>query len=337
MNGRERILAMMDGKPVDRHPFMPITMMFAADRIGKPYRRYVQDHHLLVEGQLCVAERFDCDYVSCISDPARESADCGAEVQWFENQPPALVEENSLFADKTALARQPVPDPLGGGRMFDRVLAAALFRERVGGEKLIEGWIEGPCALAADLRGLNRLLTDFVDDPVFVADLMDFCVEVTLRFARAQIEAGADSIGIGDAAASLIGPGRYREFVWPREKKQIDFIHRLGARVKLHICGRTRTLLPEMGRLGADMIDLDYPAPLSEARAAMGPRQVLAGNINPVAVLRNGSVEQIRQALEECRRAAAPAWIVNAGCEVVRDTPLAHFEAMARFSREAAD
>jgi MtaA/CmuA family methyltransferase len=335
MNGRERVLSLMDGKAVDRAPFMPITMMFAADQVGIPYRQYVQDYRQLVQAQLHVAERFDCDYVSCISDPAREAADCGAAVQWFEDQPPALVEENSLFLEKTRLANWKIPDPFGGGRMFDRVQAAALFRKCAGGDKLIEGWIEGPCALAADLRGLNRLLTDFMDDPVFVADLMDFCVEVTLRFARAQIEAGVDSIGIGDAAASLIGPQLYREFVWSREKKQVDYIHSLGARVKLHICGRTRTLLPAMGSLGCDMIDLDWLAPLAEARAAMGPKQVLAGNIDPVAILRNGSPELIRQRLEECRQAAAPHWIVNAGCEVVRDTPLANFETLAQFSRRA--
>ena len=90
------------------------------------------------------AERFDFDYVSCISDPAREAADCGATVHYFDNQPPAVDETTRCLADKSVLAELKVPDPLGGGRMHDRVQAAALFRERIGGEKLIEGWIEGP-------------------------------------------------------------------------------------------------------------------------------------------------------------------------------------------------
>ena len=46
MNGKQRILRHLDGKPVDALPLMPITMMFAADRIGEPAlycRRRVRD------------------------------------------------------------------------------------------------------------------------------------------------------------------------------------------------------------------------------------------------------------------------------------------------------
>ena len=71
MNGRQRIIAMIDGEPVDRLPVMPLTMMFAADQIGEPYGKYAADSRVLVEGQIRTAEKFDFDYVSVISDPAR--------------------------------------------------------------------------------------------------------------------------------------------------------------------------------------------------------------------------------------------------------------------------
>ena len=206
MNGRDRILAMLEGRPVDRLPLMPITMLLAADQFGVPYGQYAADYRRLVDAQIHMAEKFDFDHVTCVSDPAREAADCGGTVHYFDNQPPAIDEVHSLLADKAVLARLKVPDPAGGGRMHDRVRAAALFKERVGGEKLIEGWIEGPCAEAADLRGINRLMTDFFDDPAFVRDLFAFVLEMELPFAKAQIEAGAELIGIGDAAASLVGP-----------------------------------------------------------------------------------------------------------------------------------
>ena len=72
MNGKERVLAMLDGQPVDHLPLMPITMMFAADLAGVHYRDYASDHRVLAEAQVATAEAFGFDHVSAISDPARE-------------------------------------------------------------------------------------------------------------------------------------------------------------------------------------------------------------------------------------------------------------------------
>jgi MtaA/CmuA family methyltransferase len=333
MNGYERIVAHLAGKPVDSLPLMPITMMFAAGQAGVRYGDYARDHRVLVKAQLLTAEKFDFDYVSCISDPAREAADCGAKVEFFADQPPALIEAQARLTDKRELARLKTPDPLGGGRMTDRVQAAALFRRKVGGQKLIEGWVEGPCAEAADLRGINTLMLDFHDDPGFVRDLFAFVVAMELSFARAQVEAGVDIIGVGDAAASLVGPRLYDEFVWPYEKQLVDGLHALGTRVRLHICGNTRRILAGMGKLGCEIVDLDYPSPLAEGRAAMGPGQVLLGNINPVKVLRDGTPESITAAVAECHRQAGSRYIVGPGCETPRETPAQNLLAMRAYAR----
>ena len=204
MNSHERVLAHLEGRPVDRLPLMPITMMFAARQTGARYRDYCTDYRVVVEAQMRTAEQFDFDYVNTMSDPAREAADCGAVVEYFDDQPVAIVEDQALLGDKTKLARLKIPDPLGGGRMHNGVKAVDLFRQRVGRDKWIEGWVEGPIAEAADLRGINTLMLDFFDDPGFVRDLFEFVLALELRFARAQVEAGVDAIGLGDAAASLV-------------------------------------------------------------------------------------------------------------------------------------
>jgi MtaA/CmuA family methyltransferase len=333
MTGRERVLAMIDGRATDSLPLMPITMMFAGDASGILYRDYATDARALADAQLRVAERFDFDYVSAISDPAREAADLGAVIEWFDNQPPAIVEERALLADKSVLASLRVPEPSSGARMSDRVRAVQLLAEGAGGERIVEGWVEGPCAMAADLRGLNRLMFDFVDDPDFVRELFAFTVEMELAFASAQVSAGAELIGIGDAAASLVGPRLYETFVLPFEQKLIAGIKTTGARTRLHICGNTRRILAGMGTTRADIIDLDFPAPMPEGRAAMGPAQVLLGNVHPVRVLRDGSVEEVYAAFAQCYEAAGPKYIVGAGCEIPRGTPTENVEAMTRFAR----
>ena len=333
MTGRERVLALIEGRQPDCLPFMPITMMFAADFAGVPYGRYAADCRVLADAQVLVAEAFDFDFVSTISDPAREAADCGAAIVYFENQPPAIDETRARLADKTRLGSLKVPDPLGGGRMHDRVNAIVFLKERAGSEKLVEGWIEGPIAEAADLRGINTLMMDLYEDPDFIRDLFEFVLEMELQFAKAQIQAGADILGMGDAAASLVGPDIYAQYVWPYEKRLVDDIHALGGRVRLHICGHTAPILDGMGRLGCEIVDLDWPAPIDAARAAMGPRQVVLGNIDPVSVLRNGTPKSVAAAIADCHKKAGNNYIVSAGCEVVRDTPHENVRAMHDYAR----
>ncbi|MEI6083539.1 MAG: uroporphyrinogen decarboxylase family protein [Verrucomicrobiota bacterium] len=332
MNGRERILNLLAGKPVDRLPVMPITMMFAAELIGARYRDYATDYRVLTAGQIRVVEEFDIDHVNVMSDPATEAADCGATVVYSEEQPPAMDETDALLQDPTKLARLKIPDPTAG-RMGNRLRMLETYRQRVQGEKLIEGWVEGPCAEGADLRGINTLMLDFHDDPGFVLDLFTFCTNMALAFAKEQVARGAELIGVGDAAASLVGPEIYREFVWPFEKQLVDGLHAMGTRVRLHICGNITASLADIGRLGCDIVDLDSMVPVDKARQAMGDRQVLLGNVDPVRVIKNGTPELITAAIAECHRQAGPCFIVGAGCEIPRGTPPANLRALVQYAQ----
>jgi MtaA/CmuA family methyltransferase len=332
MNSRERVLAMIDHRPVDRIPLMPITMMFAADQIGVTYGRYASDYRLLVEAQLRTAERFDIDHVSCISDPAREAADLGGGVRYFDDQPPALDEAQALLADKTVLAKLKFPDPLGGGRMHDRVNAAALLKEKVAGEKIVEGWIEGPCGQAANLRGINTLMLDFYDDPVFVRDLLDFVVEMELRFANAQREAGVELMGVGDPAASLTGPSIFAEFIFPAQKNLVNGLKAMGLRTRSHICGNTNQILEGRGAFGYDIVDVDTMVSMADARSKM-PAQVILGNVATVDVMMNGSAADVLAAVTKCHQAAGERYIIGAGCEVPRETPAANMFALREYAQ----
>ena len=100
----------------------------------------------------------------------------------------------------------------------------------------------------------------------------------------------------------------------------------------MHICGNTSLFLDGIGTLGCEIVDLDYPAPIMEGRAKMGPNQILLGNVNPVVVLRNSDAEAVRRAVAKCHREAGPRFIVGAGCEVPRDTPLDNLRAMCEYA-----
>ncbi len=335
MNSRERLQAMWNGEKVDRLPLMPITMMFAADLIGAKYGDYATDHQVLAKAQIATADAYELDYVSTISDPAREAADLGAEIEYFDNQPPALNESKALLADKAKLQSLKIPD-MSQGRLGDRVNGVALLKQKIGDRKIVEGWIEGPCAQASDLRGINTLMLDFYDDPDFVQELFDFVLRLELKFAQAQLEAGADLIGIGDAAASLVGPKIYKQHVFAMQQKMVQALKEMGARVRLHICGKVRKIVEHLGTLQCDILDLDSMNPMGEARAQVGPDQVLLGNIAPVAVLKDGTADEVYNEIAECHRQTGPRYIAGAGCEVPRGTPHENMMALTRYAHEHA-
>lgn len=345
MSSRAVFTASVKGTTDAARAFVPITMMYAADLIGERYVDYETRASVQVAGQLAIAERFGASVVSAISDPAVEAADLGAHVEFPENSPAHLVEERSLLAETDALADLTsggLIRPESGTRMANRLEAVRLLRERAGQTHIVEGWVEGPCAEAADLRGINRLMMDFFGEEAFLTELLDFITEQEILFARAQIEAGADVIGIGDAASSLVGPEIYATWIAPRTRRYVEAIHEAGGLVRLHICGRTEQLAPTIATYGVDMIDIDFGNDIAAMRgafaegAADGVGPAIAGNIDPVTELKNGTPETITRRLTECREAAGSRFMVGAGCEVPRDTPEANLNAMREFA-EAQD
>lgn len=333
MTGRERLLATMAGEAVDHLAFVPITMMYAADLIGASYREYETSAATLATGQLAVAEQFGASQISVISDPCVEAADLGAHVEFPDSTPAHVVEERSLLADPARLAELRKIDPASGKRMSNRLEAVRLLGERGAGEYLVEGWVEGPCAEAADLRGINRLMIDFYGEHAFLSDLLDFVTEQEIRFALAQLDAGAEIIGIGDAASSLIGPELYLEWIAPRTERYVRAIHGAGGLVRLHICGRSEPLAGAIAELGVDLIDIDYGNQIAAMRQALGAGQpAIAGNIDPVSELKDGTPEQIAARLSQCMQAGGARFAVGAGCEVPRGTPEANLLAMREFA-----
>jgi MtaA/CmuA family methyltransferase len=338
MRSIDRVRGTIEGKPVDRLPAQPMAMMFAAKYAGVRYIDYTKDGRILAEAQLKFARDFEIDCVLMCSDPAREVIDIAGEdsVGWFENQGPAIREERAALLDKARLKEFKVPDPMGGGRMHDRIRSIDICRKELCGETSIVGWIEGPLALAAELRGLSHVMTDFLDDPEFVQDLMDFTSEVAIIYAAAQIEAGADTIGMSDAAASMIGPRHYGKFLLPWQRRVLESIRNSHPEtiLRLHMCGNTDPLIAQMATLPIDIYELDFPVNLEAARATLGPNRVILGNVATISDLLEGTPESVRAAVRKCHETCGRYHIVGAGCELSPFTPPENLRAMIQYAQE---
>lgn len=326
MTPRERYLAVLRDDRPDILPRLPILMQFAAEHIGSHYDAFASDYRVLVEANLRCAEEFGLDQLSAISDPYRETAGFGAPIEFRRDGVPLCLKPP--LEDDPDLAKLPRPDPLQAPRMHDRIQAVHSFRARAGDRYSIMGWVEGPAAEAADLRGVSNFFMDLLDNPDYACALMARCVETAIDFGYAQIDAGADTVGIGDAVASQVSAKTYESLILPFEQQLVAALHQRGVHVRLHICGNITHLLPRIATLGVDIIDLDHWVDLAQARRVLGPRIVLAGNVDPVSCVMQGSPEAIKAAVARCHAAAGMPFMVAAGCEIPASTPPANLHAL---------
>jgi MtaA/CmuA family methyltransferase len=323
LNPLARLHKRLAGEPVDKVPNFNIVMAFAAHFTGDRLSRYYLDYRILAKATLVAAETFGIDVAQTISDPYREAGDCGLEVEFPDDDIP--LRKRPLIADPADAAALRIPAPWDGGRMNDRLDAVRILHEKVGGELPVMGWVEGGLALVNVLRGDTNLMLDLYDRPDWVKDLLERATEAQIAFARAQVEAGADVIGLGDAIASQISPEMYREFALPYEKRIFEAVRGMGAICRLHICGNTTRIVPLMAETGADIVDLDWMVDMRAAALCYGTSgPAVCGNFDPVTVMLRGSEQQIISAVRESLAAGGPRCISAAGCEIPDRTPPLH-------------
>lgn len=320
MNSYERVFARLEGKEVDRIPNTSLFMTFAARQIEVPYGKYVTDYKLLSEGILKCYEKFHQDMLCVISDPMREAQALGADVIIPEDDIP-YCRENLVKDVKGILTLKPV-NPENSPRTYDRLQAVRYLSEKVKKEVPVVGWVEGAVAEACDLTGVSEFLMMMLDEPEASHQLLEICMEQSRLFALGQIAAGAQIIGIGDAATSLIGPDLYEEYALPYQQKLIEEIHKAGAKVKLHICGNITPVLESIAMTGADIVDLDYMVDMEKAVDIFEGKQSVCGNFDPVSVLLQGSVSDVMQEVERCAAFSKKnPLLISAGCEIPKYTP----------------
>lgn len=312
--------------------FRPILMQFAAHHIGKSYRDFYLDHENLVAANIACMQTFGMDAVGLISDPMREAEAYGAQCDYgAETGPHCANPPIKTLADVQALA---TPDVTTSRRTADRIAGARLLRQELGSDVPIIGWIEGPLAEACDLVGVSEMLLQLALDPEFSRLLLAKMVPTAKAFAQAQIEAGCNIIGMGDAICSQISPRMYVQYVKELHREIIDFIHGQGALVKVHICGNITNLLPHLRELQPDIVDCDWMVDMDLAYETLGPGIIRSGNLDPAAVVEQLSAEAVyarTKALVE--REKGRPFILSGGCEITPLTPPENLMAMRTASR----
>lgn len=330
MNKKQLFDSLAEGKKNDRTLFRPILMHFAARQNGNTYGEFASDYKVLVDCNLKALDKFDIDMVGLISDPYRETSAFGAPITFIPEAVPRC--EEIIIKSWDDVQNLQRPDVCKCKRTLDRIKGAELFQKKLQGTVPVIGWVEGPLAEACDLAGVGQMLMNLMMEPDFSNLLLDKCLITAKDFAKAQIEAGCDIIGIGDAICSQIDPFTYDTFVKERHQELIAFIHANGARTKLHICGDITHLLPSIKDLGTDILDLDYDVDIAHARSIVGEKVILCGNIEPVLIQNTTPEEVERISRNLVKQHGDERFILSAGCEITVGTPPENLMAMRKAS-----
>ncbi|MBF0529482.1 MAG: uroporphyrinogen decarboxylase family protein [Deltaproteobacteria bacterium] len=325
-----RFAAYNRGWSIDRLPCVPIIGNTAARVIGVPVSRLRGNGRLIAEAQIAAYRKFGYDVIRVFTDLYTLAEAMGATIHYPEDETAYL--EKPAIADIQDISNLKPVDPLKDGHLPDHLDAMKRVVETVGQEAPVTGAVTGPFTTASFLIGAESLVRLTIKNPEAVHRLCELTLESALRYAEAIIEAGCTpSLTDPMSSNTVIGPRLFREFSYPYLKRLIEFIHRRGKQVTLHICGKTEKIWEDMAEAGADCLSIDNDASLVRANYSVGHRVRLMGNVKPSEIMLLGTPADVRRAVYDC---VTEAWdspqgfIVASGCSLPTETPFANIQAM---------
>lgn len=330
-------------------PVAPYMGNHGARVAGVPIDQYCQSGRLMAEAQFRAWEIYQQDAVVPQSDNYYIAEGFGVRVEHHADSTPTLKQPAVTELDD--IHRLRVPNPQTDGRMPVYLEAIHRLSAQLGGEVAVRAPGTGPFSLASHLLGTERFLLELAQSrcqpggPAELAlrRLMELATEALTAFAKACLEAGADIVQAGDSLASIdmISPAMYRQWAFPYEQKFFAEIHPIAEKRQdltlLHICGNMTPVLELMADTGAHILELDSKVDLGVAKARVGRRVCLMGNLSPVEILWQGTPAQVETVAEQAIAAAAEGggFILGSGCEVPAAAPRENIHAMIRAARRA--
>lgn len=170
-------------------------------------------------------------------------------------------------------------------------------------------------------------------DPGAWRALMEWTAELTGRFLRTQVLAGASAAQLFDSWAGALSLADYEAHVAPASAAALTHVHDLTYETTdasgtagtlsvpvVHFGVGTGELLGAMKRVGVDVVGVDYRVPLDVAAGRIGTGVPLQGNLDPALLAAPWPVLEraVRDVIERGR--VAPAHVFNLGHGVPPET-----------------
>ena len=340
---KELVRRALAGLDVPRPAVGPLAVHYCARFADVTLQEYTTNARAMADSVIKYYEKFRPDAVWISADTWVIAEAMGAKVCSRDKDQPMGGSGEIAIKTPEDIRRIPPADPASQGRMLLMLDALRRVKEAIGDEVFIVACFDQyPFSAASALMGINRIMLKMFDDRPLVEALMDRAVEYASAYALAMAEAGADMLSGGDSPVVLIGPAFYRDVAAPFERKLIEQIHAgCGLPVSLHNCGNATPILTEMARTGADVLEIDHMADIETACQIVDADIALWGNLDPVGLLSQGTVEEIKRKTRDLfnvfKKHGRRRFVLSSGCTLAVETPVENLHAFIETARELAD
>jgi uroporphyrinogen decarboxylase len=294
---------------------------YRAVRASTDFLTLCKTPELAVEVSLQPFHILGVDAVIMFSDILIPVEAMGQEVRLTEKKGPELPEPIRTRAQVDKLV---VPDPVEKTGFVMEIIRT-LRRELDGAVPLI-GFAGAPWTLAAYMiegggsKNYAEVKRMMYSEPDTFHALLDKIADTVILYLDAQIEAGAQVIQLFDSWAGELSPRDYAEFALPYEQKIFESLDREAVPAIIYING-SGTFLEQMATCGADVLSLDWRVSLRGARARLGDKLTLQGNLDPCVLLSTPEIitEKARELIGE---GGGHRHILNLGHGILPMTPV---------------
>lgn len=338
MTSKERREAYFRGEEVDR---LPCAIMFeetAAVYAGINVKEYYFDSDKMLEAEKFIVREFGAE--SCgINVTLRGMGEAlGSKMGYSDTRASFLIDP--VLKDYKMLDNMDIVNPYKDGRMPIILEALGKIKKELGNEASVGSGISGPISAASLVRGTEYLMRDCIQNKEGLHKLLEFITECNLAYVKAVYNEHGIVCGIGDpvSCGNLLSPKQFNEFSKPYLKKTIDGIYKItGEKPYLHICGKTKGIWKELRDLNISTFSVDNCEDIEEVKNVLGDKVCLVGNIDPVAIIRNGTVEDVYREVKNCIEKAADSpkgYVVGTGCDIPSGAPIENIKAVIEATKK---
>lgn len=336
MTPLERMTAFRQGQPIDRLPIILDMGTSLAPVAGVSLPDYYGSVKGMVEAELWLFKHFRQDSVS-ISTGLRGMAEAMGSHIAYPAKGISYVAQPALSCVDDLQELEEI-DPWQAGKLPLYLEALQILREKIGDQVEVSGHLAGPFSVALALVGSKRFLAWMHDQPEAAHQVLQIITQNNENYIKALGQLGFRA-GLCDPAVSLsfISYPQFQEFVYPYLQANIASCQKyLGCQPSLHVCGESKLLWEDLVAAGCGILHIGNREDLAEAKALVGDRYGLMGNVAPVDILLKGTPADITRAVKACLEKAydnPQGYILSAGCEIPQGAPLANIEAFFQAGR----